>query len=314
MTDEQRKLAAIDQIQRYFYSYYVEWRYGKILTTRKILETKFDFYADLIGSVKQSDDETGERTIAQEITNGLVFSALSESLQYIEDLFLFLKFSEKPEWFIKNIITYSAGKVTKYVDAFSTERNEVCKSFYIPIVPDQEWPNADARQAYSTGIDNLIANVVSIKEFFKQNGFFYSQYKHGLTIALRPYGLFSDENLAEQRQHPTQGYLVACDNLSIEKVFRESGRFNQLVFLPTLADNVRAHFSALLAEDNLLRFVPHPKHVLDINEILICAQKIMSCIVVFRNNYISTIKGGNLDIWLPKGEAFFTFPFTKAED
>ena len=314
MTDEQRKLAAIDQIQRYFYSYYVQWRYGKILTIKKILETKFDFYRDLIKTLKQSDDETGDKTIAQEITNGLVFSALSECLQYVEDLFSFLKFSEKPEWFIKNIITYSAGRITNFVNEFNPVRNEVCKAFYIPIVPDEEWTNENSRQAYSTGIDNLVANVVAIKEFFKQNEFFYNQYKHGLTIALRPYGLFSDDNLTEHRQHPTQGYLVACDNLSLGKVFRESGRFNQLVVIPSIVDNVRLHLSELLEEDNLLRFVPHPNHVLDINEILTCAQKIMSCLVVFRNSYISTIKGDNLDIWLPNGESYFLFPFTKADN
>jgi len=239
MTNEERTKACRDQILRYLYSYYPQWRVVKIIAIQKVLETKYEFFKDIISPFKQPDDESGEATIAQEITNGLVFSALSECLQYIEDLFLLVKFSRDPDWFIKNVVTYKAGKIAKSVETFDTSKESLCSSFLFPLIPDSEWPNNETLQAFKDGIENLKTIIGDIIAFFKEHKFLYNQYKHGLTVALRPYSIFDKELIDKDKMRPTSAYLVAFDNLSIDKVFRDSYRFGGMEMLPCLTPNTQ---------------------------------------------------------------------------
>jgi len=310
MTKEERVLAAKEQIQRYLYSYYPQWRLIEILSIKKILENKYEFYSGIIDKYKQPDDNTGEATITQEITNGLLFNAVSECLQYIEDLFLLIKFSQNVDFFIKNVVTYKAGEITNFVKTFKIDSELACKYFHIPLVPESEWPNGTVKSVYKSGLECLTNKVTAILEYFNENKFFYNQYKHGLTIALRPFALFDDKSIKEKKDKPTSATLFAWDNLGIKKIMKSKDRFNGEIMFP-LSPKVQPHLAALQQEDNLLRLVTNKEGKTSINDIVNCALNVRSVLVVLIQNFASTLADGKKEVWLPKEEKWITLEFNK---
>src|SRR5689334_21071326 len=197
MNKEERKNVTRDQIERFFASYFPNWRFVQILATEKLLNEKFSFYPSIISDAKQSDDPTGDSTIAQEITNGLLFDAIANCIQYIEDLFALLKAGENKDFFIRHIITYHAGKVEKFIERKHTEE-KICNLFYFPFF-DEEFDDKKKYKVYRDSISRLCEWIDEIKEFYSKHQFFYKQYKHGLTVALRPYGRYSQEQIEESK-------------------------------------------------------------------------------------------------------------------
>jgi len=76
MTPEQRLSASIDLTLTYFNSFSPEWRLVKVLTNKRLLKERYNFFKDISQEVKRRDDLTGEATIAQEITNLSIASEL----------------------------------------------------------------------------------------------------------------------------------------------------------------------------------------------------------------------------------------------
>ena len=114
MNKEQRELASIDQIKCFLFSYYCNWRIAKILINEKIIKEKYEFLKDIAPLVKQSESDNYDALIAQELTNGLEFDILANCVQYIEDLFALLRAGKNRDFFIREIITYSAGQSRKF--------------------------------------------------------------------------------------------------------------------------------------------------------------------------------------------------------
>lgn len=129
MTKDERKKVTNDQINRFFASYYPNWRLQQILTTEKILQEKFTFYSTIISETKQADDVTGEYTIAQEITNGLLFDVISVCVQYIEDLFALLKAGENKISLLRILLLMMLEKLKILLDKSQILKNYV--SFFI---------------------------------------------------------------------------------------------------------------------------------------------------------------------------------------
>jgi hypothetical protein len=129
MTPEQRKAANKDQINGFFSSYYSEWRYIQIMSISKNLNSKYEFYADIIEEIKETDLNASERTIAQEISNGLLFEAIQHSIQYIEDLFALLNAGKNLDYFIRSIVKYDAGKIERLIKNFPSNKKMVCDFF-----------------------------------------------------------------------------------------------------------------------------------------------------------------------------------------
>lgn len=275
MTPEERILAGKSQMSRYFQSYYPQWRLAKILFLQKTLNNKYGFFSDIIDEVKRVDDSNGSVTIAQEIRNGIYFDAIAECIQYIEDLFLLMKFSNSPEWFVKNVIVYQAGKITNYVRSYSADDSSVKTDFAFPYFPGDDFcEDSDIRNHYKVAWDRVKQMILDIKDFFLENLFFYNQYKHGLTVALRPFRKFDNTYAEEDKNKQKPVSLYAFDNKSIEKVYRDSSRFSQALLIPDFTNDVVPHLSQLQAEDNLLRLVSRPNPEIEIDEVVLCARKI----------------------------------------
>lgn len=291
MNSEQRKKVTQDQVQRFFASYYPNWRLHQILTNEKLLSEKFAFYSSIIDKTKQPDDQSGDSTIAQEITNGLMFETISYCVQYIEDLFALIKAGEKKDFFIKNIITYDAGKIANFIRQNLNEE-QLCKNFHFPYFTE-EFKDVETNQIYRESITRLHNQIKEFKEFYIQHQFFYAQYKHGLTVALRPYNVYTDEQIQKSKDGNFEPYLAAFDNLALNKLKDDKKeRLNGMVFMPCFTESVRTNIQELMREDNLVRYVFPPKGT-TIEKIKDIAFKVRDCINIIGNNIIEETKNEN---------------------
>ncbi len=307
MTDEQRLKASIDQIEGFFRSYYFGWRLAKILINEKVLINRREFLADISTDLKQYEEQNPETIIAQEIANGLSFDILSNCIQYIEDLFALLKAGKKKEFFIKELITYNAGKVENFIKE-KMNNATLCDLFYFPKIKDIE--NEDVKNAINDGLTKLAAKINLIKEFYNTYQFHYNQYKHGLTVALKPYGDLDPSFLENVYKAEFNPYLVAIDNLAIKKVSSNKHRYQDYMMMPCLTKNTSPFISQLDSEDNLLRYVMCPPGT-SIENFKKCAFNVRDCLFIFTNNFLSSLRGGDiLSLQLPsEGRDVYTFDF-----
>ncbi len=218
--------------------------------------------------------------IAQELTNGLEFDMLANVVQYIEDLFALLKAGSKKDFFIREIITYSAGQVENLIKEDINDKR-LCKLFLFPYF--DEFDNDSVEKAIKDGLWRLRNKINNIKDFYRTYQFHYNQYKHGLTIALRPYAVYSLEQIIKDKNMDRDPFLVAIDNLSIDKVYKNKKRFQDYIMMPCLTKNTQPFVTELNKEDNLIRFVMSPQGT-SIENIKNCAYMVRDCMCIFINN------------------------------
>lgn len=291
LTNQQRALASTDLTVSYLYNYYAKWRYVKVLTLKKLIENRYEFYKDIYSEIKAHDDADGQATIAQEIHHGLYHDAISHCVQYIEDLFALLKASKQPDFFIRNVITYKGGEVTNFLKSFKAEAKNLGEVFHFPA--DLEFPLAENQQEYNDGIKRLKEYVEELIKFYKDYEFFYNQYKHGLSVALRPFGnVFTTEQIAKDQSGELPPFLSVYDNLNLEASFKKgTAAINHGIMMPGLTENVMPFISELSSENNYLRFVHPPDYPNLTIELLIRKAKLTCyCINLFIFNYGWKIK------------------------
>lgn len=288
MTKEQRAKASVDQTLAYLDRYYVNWRLVKILSVKKILNDKYNFYFDLKNNFKTRDDNDGDATIAQEITNGLYFDAISQCVQYIEDLFALVKASKQPDFFIRNVISYKAGEVTNLIRSYNPKHKLLAEDFHFPYkIPGEQ----SVVNLYHEGLSIFITLIMDIVQFYKQYEFFNNQYKHGLAVAHRSFGnIFPNELLAEDKLSGVKPFIAVYDNMNLN-IATSKGRASvkQGIFLPVFTNNVRIVISSLEKENNFLRFVQpdHAKFSFELIEEI--ARKVSYCMNIFIFNYTHKI-------------------------
>lgn len=292
MTKEERNKANKDQINRFISAYYSEWRFIQVLSIQKKLAHKYENYNDIIDSIKETDNSAGDKTIAQEISNGLLFDAVQHSIQYIEDLFAFISASSKEDYFIRNIVQYKAGKIENLVKSFINNKKTVCEYFHFPNYPDDDNHTDDEKEilmVVNSGINRLGVIVSEIIEFYKKHQFFYNQYKHGLTIALRPYGDYNEEQIELDKKgefkNPT---IVALDSLNFKNASKNQYGNTGYLMMPAFSENVRPHLKMLQHENNLLRYVMSPPET-NIDNIVEIASKTKRCLQILIHNFRSII-------------------------
>ncbi len=170
MNTEERNKANKDQINQFISAYYSEWRFIQILSVQKQLSNKYSYFQEIVDKIKETDNSAGDKTIAQEITNGLLFDAVQQSIQYIEDLFAFINASSKKDFFIRSIIQYKAGKIDNSISSFKNSKNIICKHFHFPNYPESEIESVEDEElmkVMNEGISRLGVIVEEIIEYYK---------------------------------------------------------------------------------------------------------------------------------------------------
>jgi hypothetical protein len=292
MKSEDRKKVDNIQINRFFLSYYTEWRHIQILSIQKLLHDKYNFYSEIIEQAKETDKQANESTITQEITNGLLFDAIQSNIQYIEDLFAFINACEKPEFFLRKIVKYKVGSVTNSIRNAKFSRKAILKQFHFPDYEDnllEEEKQSDVMQKIISSTESLSKVFSETVEFYKKYDFFYNQYKHGLTVALRPYRNYTEDEIKLDKEGKFGPYpLVAIDNLNFKDAPKNQYGNLGYLLIPAFDEIIRINMQELQLEDNLLRFVMTPKGT-NIDMLVNQASKTKRCIQLLIHNFLQII-------------------------
>jgi len=291
LTNQQRRLASIDLTLTYLSSYFAEWRYTKVLTLQKLISERYSFYDELKSEIKSPGDHSGNATIAQEIHHGLYFDAISQCIQYIEDLFALLKAAKQPDYFIRNIITYKGGEVTAFLKSLKIDDKSIALLFRFP--NDLSFGNEQGQASYERGRSLLMHYVRELVTFYKKYEFFYNQYKHGLAVAMRPFGnIFNDQQIESDRKGEMLPYLAVYDNMNLQAGFAKgTANIRHGIMMPGFTDNVRPFIAELSAENNYIRLVQTADYPNFNIELLVKIAKLTHrCISIFIFNYAREIK------------------------
>lgn len=286
MTPEQRKKASIDLTLTYCNSYYQDWRLAKVLTINKLINNRYDFFSDIIPELKPCSIEEAESTIAQEIKNGLCHDAIAQCIQYIEDLFALINATKNPDFFVKNIITYEAGRITASIKTYKSNVKNITRDFYIP--ENMTFATDEDQKQIADGVDKLVDLVNDQVVFYKKYWFFYNQYKHGLAVPMRPFGnTYNMQQVELDKQDQMKPYIVTYDNMNI-KAAASKGTFSPShgIMMNGFTENVRPFIGKLQQENNFLRLVlPDEKSEFIIELFVDQAFKTRACINTLMANY-----------------------------
>jgi len=286
LTAAQRHAAAVDMTNYYLSSYWTDWRYVHILTTKKLLDEKYNFFHSI---VKDSLKEADEASIAQEIKHGLYHDAIAQCVQYIEDLFALFYASKEPDYFIRNIVSYSAGQVTNLIKGFKGTDQRIKTVFFIP-EPVESF-SSEHHEYYNKGLKILKDTLAELIEFYIGYEFFYTQYKHGLSIPLRTFcNRYSQDQIEKEKKGEMPNWLAVFDNLNLKAAtVKKNFNTSRGLFFPSFTDNVRFNLTGLQNEDNYLRFVFPPDIDVTIDYFVKIAHQTRYCINIFRTNFLNSI-------------------------
>jgi hypothetical protein len=243
-------------------------------------------------------------------TNGLVFSAISELMMYCEDLFLMLKFIRDKEYFVKKVVKYDAGKVTNLVDKL--ERfcaDQILKLFMVPSVKyleqnlkkstqlaeDKQRPLHQYKQAVET-LQRYLKDIIAAFRYYE---FFYNQYKHGLTVALKPFRDQLPQETIEQMRQDLSGFPVCYDNDTIKVTLKKGRLKNTALIIPSLHPSIKPYLRELMEEQNLLRYYMQEVRLDDLIETTRKIAVLLLCLISNRLDFVSPENAGYNTVNLP---------------
>ncbi|WP_340031138.1 hypothetical protein NSQ20_25525 [Paenibacillus sp. FSL K6-1122] len=307
MDKKDRRKANDHQMIAYFRSFDHTWRETKILSIKHIIENRNSFMNVIQKHYGDSYIEDPEHYTYIEATNGLIYSAISELMMYVEDLFCLVKFIRESEFFIKKTVQYQAGKVTGIVHRISKKSDDdILKTFMIPNRPYIEslMKGHDAQSIthalsnYDMDVKSMLDKLKNIVAKFIDLQFYYNQYKHGLSVGIKMYGQKVKPEYLELRKARTTGSPLIYDNATIQKK-HELGRLSTSMIIPNIS-GLSGFISDLEKEGNLLTFQYGDE--VDINELLNLAKDISSlmlCLIKNRIDFIEPAVPGANSIYFP---------------
>lgn len=302
MTKEERRKASIDLSLQYLQSYYTDWRLVKVLSNSKLLNERYEHFGSLMSELRQEGNENSTAFIAQEIKNGLYFDSIAHCVQYVEDLFALMRAAQNKDYFIRNVITYKAGEITNFIKSFKINPQTAGRLYRIP--ENLENFKEENIALVTKGKETLASLTTDIVTFYKNYEFMYNQYKHGLSVGLRPFGnTYTKEQIDKDVKGEMGPYLAVYDNLNL-KAAQSKGTVNLLhgVMMPGFTDNVRPFIKDLSEENNYLRLVfPHDHYHFSMKILVEHARKARACMETFITNYAQAIR-------YTQGEYKFVFP------
>lgn len=257
--------------------------------------------------------EREDNYVYNESTNGLIFSAISELLMYIEDYLVLISFIREDEEFIKKVVKYWAGNIGKVPDRINRlSDDELLKAYMIPnrdyilgVMSEQTEEERNSSIAvYDQGIKNILEYTKSIIESFNKYRFYYNQYKHGLTVALRPFSGSINKAELHRRKSSLDGFPVCYDNETIEQAFK-NGQQRAFV-IPSLTPEIQPGITKLQEEQNLLRY--HYDGLVKINDLINIGKKV--------HLLIRTLIKNRFDYVIPEKQQANTFylPYPKKKE
>lgn len=273
--DKERYLAGKAQMKVFHMNQYLYWRVVAVKSMRKMILQAEKFYEE--AEIDLSFGAPAEADIVNnQIRNGWLFEAVSQAEQAIEDVFSLLKNSGDIAYFAKNVINYKANQVKDYIWRFDTNSLEyVMQEFKLPYFPlDEPWEEQEVFEHYKQSVLLIQGYLRDLIEFHKKYYLDYCQYKHGMAVALCPFGkqYLKDEN----ERNLLEGALMTFDSYTVGKRQQASGSLPQMAM--NLTPEIQPYVSRLHEEGNLLHFSMHVVNIDNVVQITEKAYTLLSII------------------------------------
>lgn len=193
------------------------------------------------------------------LIHGLTAAAVNECAQHCEDLFATLRFLRESVDFAKQMLSYNAGAVTAFGRRLTDADDEaIRRMFLVPDVSVVErglQNSADSGtdlEVYADAVARLGERVRTVAEWYWIYEDFHVQYKHGLKLAMRPYGNPTREAIDERRGN-VSGALLAFTSEPIAKMLA-GPKQQQVMAFPNLISEARPYLNALVEDRAMLRY------------------------------------------------------------
>lgn len=316
-TSFDKKIANDSQMQTFFSGYDDLWRLTKLISIKMTLEDRDKLKSKLSSFYGPSFKKNADSYIYNESTNGLLFSAVSELIMYIEDFLVLITYIREDEEFIKKAVIYWANKIGKVPKRISElNDNELITALMIPnrvyveeVISNQSLQEkADALKIYDQGVRNLMEYIPTVINAFNKYRLFYNQYKHGLTVALRPYGGELSKGELIRRKNSLDSTLICYDNESIEKSIPKHA--NTVLIIPNFTPELQPGITMLNQNNNLLRY--HIEGNVNIDELIDIGKRVHLLIRTLIKNRFDYIepnqnKANTFYLPIPKRKDIFRF-------
>lgn len=211
--------------------------------------------AEIPGGAGWSDDVY----IYGPLIHGLTAAAVNECAQHCEDLFATLRFLRESVDFAKHMLSYNAGAVTAFGRGLTDADDEAIRRMFL--VPDVSAVEHGLRNSAQSGTDlelyvesvaRLGERVRTVTEWYWVYEDFHVQYKHGLKLAMRPYGNPIAEAIEERRGNVSSA-LLAFTSEPIGKMIA-GPKQQQVMAFPNLIPEALPYLSTLVEDRALLRY------------------------------------------------------------
>jgi hypothetical protein len=205
------------------------------------------------------------------LVHGLTAAAVNECAQHCEDLFATLRLLRERLDFARRMLSYNAGSVTQFgMKLRDLADDEVRRLFLVPGEATVEQGLADSVDpstdlaSQAAAVTRLVERVRRVSDWYETYEDFHVQYKHGLKLAMRPYGKPTREAIEERRVN-LRGALLAFTSEPISKMLQGPQQQQGMIF-PNLIPEARAHLNALVEERAMLRYKMSGPEV-DLNDV-----------------------------------------------
>lgn len=193
-------------------------------------------------------------------------------------------------YFAKNVVNYNATEVKKYIWNFKTEDIKyIMDEFNLPYFTlDKPWENEKTFAYYKTAVLLMQQYLQELVAFHKKYYLDYCQYKHGISVALCPFGKQHTKN--EEKRDLHEGVLMTFDSYTVGKRQKASGELPQMMMY--LTPEIMPYVSRLHFEGNLLHY---SMHVVDIDEVAQITEKAFTLFNIVWVNLIKRCEVTNED-------------------
>jgi hypothetical protein len=164
-------------------------------------------------SASQDDSETAEAVLYGPVTTGLYACAIAETVMYAEDLFVLLHGLRVPERFVQQTINYPGGKVPPLADRLSRlSVADLARAFFVPtLVQLGEDVGGEFSERFADSLTQLARLTGKVVDWWRSHRFMQQQYKHGMALALSPFGNEIPESTIAGRKQGAAPPIYAFD-------------------------------------------------------------------------------------------------------
>jgi len=282
-------------VRQFFAASDPAWRWVLILGLRDLRAN-----ASRLGNLAANESPEGagwaeDRYVFGPLVHGLTAAAVNECAQHCEDLFAVLMFLREQLEFAKRMLSYKAGTVTQFGMRLRELDDEAIRRLFI--VPDASLVEGGLTGSedlsghlavFNDAVARLAQRVRRVAEWYATYEDFHVQYKHGLKLAMRPYGDPTLEAIDERRANVSAA-LMAFTNEPISAMLRGSSQQQGMIF-PNLIPEAQAHLAALVEERAVLRYKMSGPPV-DLNEVVEISGTVVQLLRIAAANRLAVASG-----------------------